>query len=172
MKLFTNFTSLIKKFLALTYPMKPSSSACWHRKAPFLCSVSLLYITSRLTSLHTLGGRCSGFSIPDLAFLPGVWSRWSRTPPPGGRWEPAQCMLMSARRCSLIGWREFQLLCMSAGARESRGAAGSILGPARSAFCASRSTPRLGRIRLACELGGSPFRSHSCCGREFIQGPE
>jgi hypothetical protein len=79
---------------------------------------------------------------------------------------------MSARRCSLIGWREFQLLCMSAGARESRGVEGGILGPARSALCASRSTPRLGQTRLACELGGFPFRSHSCCGREFIQGPE
>lgn len=165
------FSSLIKKFLALTYPKMPNSSASWRRKAPFpLCCLTSLY--KEINRLTHLGADVLASASLIPSFLPELWSRWSRTPPPGGRWEPAQCMLISARFCSLIGWREFQLLCMSASARESRGAAGGILGPARSALCASRSTPRLGRTRLACEIGGFPFRSHSCCGREFIQGPE
>lgn len=55
MKLFKNFSSLIKKFLALTYPKMSNFPASWRRKAPFpLCSVSLLYI-KRLTGSHTLG---------------------------------------------------------------------------------------------------------------------
>lgn len=147
----------MKKLLTLTYPKMPNSSASRHGKIPFPvcfvgeCFVSLLYRLLLGQQAHTTWDRCSSFSIPNGPFLPDAWSRWSGTPPPGGKWEPAQCMLMSAWRCSLIGWREFQLLCMSAGARaESRG--GEHPGPCALRCGASRSTPR-----LACELGGFPF---------------